>query len=88
MPTECNLFFSVILLSFCILVQVKVPIVFRGPNGAAAGVAAQHSQDFSSWYSHCPGLKVCLSVCNGRLTPVDSLNPIALPFIDVFTKPG
>lgn len=38
--------------------DVKVPIVFRGPNGAAAGVAAQHSQDFASWYSHCPGLKV------------------------------
>ncbi|VDO85656.1 unnamed protein product, partial [Soboliphyme baturini] len=36
----------------------NVPIVFRGPNGAAAGVAAQHSQDYSSWYSHCPGLKV------------------------------
>ena len=38
--------------------QVPVPIVFRGPNGASAGVAAQHSQDYSSWYSHCPGLKV------------------------------
>jgi pyruvate dehydrogenase E1 component beta subunit len=38
--------------------KVRVPIVFRGPNGAAAGVAAQHSQDYSSWYSHCPGLKV------------------------------
>uniref|UniRef100_A0A1I8IC43 Pyruvate dehydrogenase E1 component subunit beta n=1 Tax=Macrostomum lignano TaxID=282301 RepID=A0A1I8IC43_9PLAT len=38
--------------------DVKVPIVFRGPNGAAAGVGAQHSQDFASWYSHCPGLKV------------------------------
>jgi len=37
---------------------VPVPIVFRGPNGAAAGVAAQHSQCFASWYSHCPGLKV------------------------------
>lgn len=35
-----------------------MPIVFRGPNGAAAGVAAQHSQCFASWYSHCPGLKV------------------------------
>ena len=35
-----------------------MPIVFRGPNGAAAGVAAQHSQDFSSWYAHVPGLKV------------------------------
>ena len=38
--------------------QINVPIVFRGPNGAASQVAAQHSQDFSSWYSHCPGLKV------------------------------
>ena len=38
--------------------QINCPIVFRGPNGAASQVAAQHSQDFSSWYSHCPGLKV------------------------------
>ncbi|XP_075219190.1 pyruvate dehydrogenase E1 beta subunit [Lycorma delicatula] len=38
--------------------MVNVPIVFRGPNGAAAGVAAQHSQCFGAWYSHCPGLKV------------------------------
>ncbi|VDD95412.1 unnamed protein product [Enterobius vermicularis] len=38
--------------------RVNVPIVFRGTNGPAAGVAAQHSQDYSSWYSHCPGLKV------------------------------
>jgi pyruvate dehydrogenase E1 component beta subunit len=36
---------------------VNVPIVFRGPNGAAAGVAAQHSQCYGAWYSHCPGLK-------------------------------
>ncbi|XP_054284382.1 pyruvate dehydrogenase E1 component subunit beta, mitochondrial-like [Macrosteles quadrilineatus] len=36
----------------------NVPIVFRGPNGAALGVAAQHSQCFGAWYSHCPGLKV------------------------------
>ena len=34
------------------------PIVFRGPNGAASRVAAQHSQDYASWYMHCPGLKV------------------------------
>jgi pyruvate dehydrogenase E1 component beta subunit len=34
------------------------PIVFRGPNGAAARVAAQHSQEYSTWYAHCPGLKV------------------------------
>ncbi len=38
--------------------QIGAQIVFRGPNGAAARVAAQHSQDFSSWYSHVPGLKV------------------------------
>jgi pyruvate dehydrogenase E1 component beta subunit len=38
--------------------QVHCPVVFRGPNGAAARVAAQHSQDFSSWYAHVPGLKV------------------------------
>ncbi len=35
-----------------------MPIVFRGPNGASAGVAAQHSQNFGSWYAHIPGLKV------------------------------
>ncbi|NXT16597.1 ODPB dehydrogenase, partial [Prunella fulvescens] len=38
--------------------SISVPIVFRGPNGASAGVAAQHSQCFAAWYGHCPGLKV------------------------------
>ena len=38
--------------------QVGCSIVFRGPNGAAARVAAQHSQEFASWYAHIPGLKV------------------------------
>ncbi|MBF0678316.1 MAG: pyruvate dehydrogenase complex E1 component subunit beta [Devosia sp.] len=38
--------------------QVTAPMVFRGPNGAAARVAAQHSQDYSAWYSHVPGLTV------------------------------
>jgi pyruvate dehydrogenase E1 component beta subunit len=38
--------------------QVSAPIVFRGPNGPAARVGAQHSQDFSAWYSHVPGLYV------------------------------
>jgi pyruvate dehydrogenase E1 component beta subunit len=38
--------------------QLGCPIVFRGPNGAAARVAAQHSQCYASWYAHCPGLKV------------------------------
>ncbi len=38
--------------------QMGAPIVFRGPNGAAARVGAQHSQDYASWYAHVPGLKV------------------------------
>ena len=38
--------------------QMGCPIVFRGPNGAAARVGAQHSQCYASWYAHCPGLKV------------------------------
>lgn len=38
--------------------MIAVPIVFRGPNGAAAGVGAQHSQCYGAWYAHCPGLKV------------------------------
>jgi pyruvate dehydrogenase E1 component beta subunit len=38
--------------------QISSSIVFRGPNGAAARVAAQHSQDYAAWYSHIPGLKV------------------------------
>lgn len=38
--------------------QLKCPIVFRGPNGASAGVGAQHSQCFASWYGSVPGLKV------------------------------
>ena len=38
--------------------ELGCPIVFRGPNGAAARVGAQHSQEYSTWYGHCPGLKV------------------------------
>src|SRR5436190_5509645 len=38
--------------------QMNCPIVFRGPNGAAARVAAQHSQDYSAWYAQLPGLRV------------------------------
>src|SRR5262249_52273722 len=38
--------------------QIACPMVFRGPNGAAARVAAQHSQCYSAWYAHVPGLKV------------------------------
>ena len=40
--------------------EINVPIVFRGPNGAAARVGAQHSQCFISWFSHIPGLKVVM----------------------------
>ena len=40
--------------------QMGAPIVFRGPNGAAARVAAQHSQCYAAWYSHIPGLKVVM----------------------------
>ncbi|PYB71175.1 pyruvate dehydrogenase complex E1 component subunit beta [Rhizobium wuzhouense] len=40
--------------------QMGAPIVFRGPNGAAARVAAQHSQDYAAWYSQIPGLKVVM----------------------------
>jgi pyruvate dehydrogenase E1 component beta subunit len=38
--------------------QIRCPVVFRGPNGAASRVGAQHSQDYASWYAHVPGLKV------------------------------
>lgn len=40
--------------------QMGAPIVFRGPSGAAARVAAQHSQCYAAWYSHIPGLKVVM----------------------------
>ena len=40
--------------------QMGAPMVFRGPNGAAARVGAQHSQDYSAWYSQIPGLKVVI----------------------------
>ncbi|MCU0817222.1 MAG: pyruvate dehydrogenase complex E1 component subunit beta [Cypionkella sp.] len=40
--------------------QMGSPMVFRGPNGAAARVAAQHSQDYAAWYAHVPGLRVCM----------------------------
>ena len=39
--------------------QYKMPMVFRGPNGAALQLAAQHSQAWESWFAHIPGLKVC-----------------------------
>ncbi|KAJ8724221.1 hypothetical protein PYW08_015695 [Mythimna loreyi] len=62
---------------------VPVPIVFRGPNGAAAGVAAQHSQCFGAWYSHCPGLKVLMPYTSedakGLLkSAIRSLDPVVV----------
>lgn len=45
--------------------QMGCPIVFRGPNGAASRVGAQHSQCFASWYAHCPGLKVISPYTSG-----------------------
>ena len=61
--------------------KINVPIVFRGPNGIASRVAAQHSQDFSAWYSHVPGLKVVAPFdstdCKGLLkTAIRDLNPV------------
>ncbi len=43
--------------------QMGCPIVFRGPNGAAARVGAQHSQDYAAWYAQIPGLKVVMPYC-------------------------
>ncbi|WFW29461.1 MAG: pyruvate dehydrogenase complex E1 component subunit beta [Wolbachia endosymbiont of Menacanthus eurysternus] len=61
--------------------QLGCPIVFRGPNGAASRVAAQHSQCFASWYSHIPGLKVIApyfaSDCRGLLkAAIRDPNPV------------
>lgn len=61
--------------------QMGAPMVFRGPNGAAARVGAQHSQDYASWYSHVPGLKVvmpyCASDAKGLLkTAIRDPNPV------------
>nr|XP_002128457.1 pyruvate dehydrogenase E1 component subunit beta, mitochondrial-like [Ciona intestinalis] len=63
--------------------MVTVPVVFRGPNGAAAGVAAQHSQCFAAWYGHCPGLKVVSPFnsedCRGLLkAAIRDTNPVVV----------
>lgn len=61
--------------------QIRCPIVFRGPNGAASRVAAQHSQCYASWYAHIPGLKVVAPYdaadCKGLLkSAIRDPNPI------------
>jgi pyruvate dehydrogenase E1 component beta subunit len=61
--------------------QMGCPIVFRGPNGAASRVGAQHSQDFASWYAHVPGLKVVAPYSAGDAkgllkAAIRDLNPV------------
>jgi pyruvate dehydrogenase E1 component beta subunit len=62
---------------------LNCPIVFRGPNGSAAGVGAQHSQCFAAWYSSCPGLKVVAPYnsedCKGLLkAAIKDPNPVVV----------
>ena len=57
---------------------VGCAIVFRGPNGSAAGVGAQHSQDYSAWYGAIPGLKV--------VSPWDSEDAKGLLKVQLFFK--
>ena len=61
--------------------QMGAPMVFRGPNGAAARVGAQHSQDYAAWYAHIPGLKVAMpysaSAAKGLLkSAIRDTNPV------------
>tara|TARA_R110002096_G_scaffold416576_2_gene619229 strand:+ start:43028 stop:44422 length:1395 start_codon:yes stop_codon:yes gene_type:complete len=61
--------------------QIRCPIVFRGPNGAAARVGAQHSQNYASWYAHVPGLIVLAPYsaadCKGLLkAAIKNPNPV------------
>lgn len=61
--------------------QIRCPIVFRGPNGAASRVGAQHSQCYASWYAHCPGLEVIAPYdaadCKGLMkAAIRSPNPV------------
>lgn len=63
--------------------QIKVPVVFRGPNGAAAAVAAQHSQCYAAWYGAIPGLKVVAPYdaedCRGLLkSAIRDDNPVVV----------
>lgn len=63
--------------------DMNVPIVFRGPNGVAAGVAAQHSQCFAAWYSSVPGLKVVSPYsaedCKGLMkSAIRDANPVVV----------
>ena len=59
---------------------INVPIVFRGPNGCAKGVAAQHSQCFAAWYAHCPGLKVCVLTCWSVRFNINCVGQVVSPY--------
>merc|ERR1711994_1175275 len=59
---------------------LNVPIVFRGPNGCAKGVAAQHSQCFAAWYAHCPGLKVCILTCWSVRFNINCVGQVVSPY--------
>ena len=60
--------------------QLGCPIVFRGPNGAAARVAAQHSQEYSTWYAHCPGPEGGRALYRGRRQgPAQGRDPRSQP---------
>jgi pyruvate dehydrogenase E1 component beta subunit len=64
--------------------NVPCPVVFRGPNGAASGVGAQHSQDYAAWYGSVPGLKVVspwsAEDCKGLLKVLSILWHFISPF--------
>lgn len=70
--------------------QISCPIVFRGPNGAASGVGAQHSQCFAAWYSSVPGLKVRAAQIDSPVhrSPRSLLMPTQASSLDVCYKPG
>ena len=59
---------------------INVPIVFRGPNGCAKGVAAQHSQCFAARYAHCPGLKVCILTCWSVRFNINCVGQVVSPY--------
>lgn len=63
-------------------------MVFRGPNGSAAGVGAQHSQCFGSWYSQCPGLKVAIELCRYMLKGRVACNCMGLIIITANYEPS
>jgi hypothetical protein len=60
--------------------QMGAPMVFRGPNGAAARVGAQHSQDYAAWYAQIPGLKVVHALFRRRRQgPAENRDPRSQP---------